>query len=204
MAEPSISPPPATNAWWPGKPVKLEAPGYHLRSLVKSDAGERLCAWFADAEVVRQMNSPPQTATPQAMGAHIEAFDNRAAFLIGIFDKAADDLHVGYYSIYCDLTNGNAETIVMVGDRAYWGKRVVTATRPAVIDFLFNRVGIEKVWGRPLARDFAGIHNYLELGFRCEGILRNQLRTPDGRRADQYFFGLDRRDWRARRKNAAA
>jgi RimJ/RimL family protein N-acetyltransferase len=188
-------------AWSPGQPAQFDTPAYRLRSLTKADATDRFRAWMEDAEVQRYLNSAPTTTTAQALGLHIEAFDNRTAFLIGIFDRAAD-LHVGFYSVYCDLLNGSAESLAVVGDRSYWGKKVVAATRPALLDFLFDRVGMEKVWGRPLARDFAGIHSFLQLGFRCEGILRSQLRAPDGSRSDQYFFGMLRREWRARRRGA--
>lgn len=183
--------------WSPGQPVALTTARFRLRSLTKDDATERFRSWFQDPEVQRHLNSTPMSSTQQSLGLHIEAFDNRATFLLGIFDG---DVHIGIYPTYCDPLNGSAETLVMIGDRSYWGKGVVLETRAALLDFLFDRVGMEKVWGRPLARDFAGIHNFLALGFRCEGILRNQLRSPTGLRIDQYFFGLDRRDWRARRR----
>ncbi len=195
---PSPTPP---TAWSPGQPARFETPGYLLRTLTRADANDRMRMWLADPEVVANLNGPPMSATQQAQALHVEAFDNRATFLFGIFDRATD-LHVGIYPTYCDMLNGSAETLVMIGDRSYWGRRVVLETRPALLDFLFDSVGMEKVWGRPLARDFAGIHNFLALGFRCEGILRNQLRSPSGMRLDQYFFGMDRRDWRARRRAA--
>lgn len=185
--------------WSPGQPAEFETKRFRLRTLTKADASERFCQWLEDAEVQASLNVPPMSSSQQSLALHIEAFDNRSTFLFGIFDR---DLHVGIYPTYCDLLNGSAETLVMVGDRSYWGQGVVLETRPALLDFLFDRVGMEKVWGRPLARDFAGIHNFLALGFRCEGILRNQLRSPSGMRIDQYFFGLDRRDWRARRRQA--
>lgn len=190
--------------WSPGQPVRLDTAPYVLRSLTKEDASERFCGWLADAEVQRFLNSPPVSANVQAVGLHISASDNRSSFLIGIFDPATADSMVGFHSVICDLTNGTAEVIPVVGDRAYWGKGVVSATLPPLLDFLFDRVGLEKVWSRPMARDFASVRNFLALGFRCEGVLRGQLRSIDGSRADQFFFGLPRKEWRGRRRGATS
>ena len=184
--------------WAPGLAVHLETERFRLRTLARADASQRFLDWSADVEIKRNLNLGPRRLTADELCRYIEDFDNQTRFLLGIFDKA-NDLHIGIYAVYFDPLHAAAETIVVIGDRDYWGKKVVIETRSALIEFLFERVGIEKVWGRPLARNFAAVYNYRALGFTCEGVLHKQLRAPDGTRVDQYFFGLLRDDWRARK-----
>ena len=59
---------------------------------------------------------------------------------------------------------------------------------------------MDKVLGRPLARNFSAIFNYKAQGFTMEGILRKQILERDGTRTDQIYFGLLRSDWLEQKK----
>ena len=93
-----------------------------------------------------------------------------------------------------------AQTNVVIGEKEFWGQSVVIETRAAIIDFLFDRMNMEKIWGRPIARNMPAIFNYKAQGFRTEGVLHKHLRDPSGKRIDQIMFGLLRDEWRARRR----
>ena len=189
--------------WQPGQKVQLETPNYRIRSLGIEDASERFIAWAADPDVKIQLNSRPREMTHQQLIDHLASFDDVSSFNLGIFSKATG-LIIGFNMVLYLKVHDSAEVTIVIGDRDYWGKKVVLEVRPAIIDFLFNEVGIVKVWGRPTTRNFAAVYNYRALGFTCEGILRQQLKTPDGGRTDQYIFGLLKDEWRARRAQKAA
>jgi RimJ/RimL family protein N-acetyltransferase len=93
---------------------------------------------------------------------------------------------------------------VLLGERDWWGRHVVVETRAAILDFLFERAGMEKVAGRPFTRNVAAVASYNAMGFRCEGILRSQMRCFDGSRLDQYFFAMLRDEWRDARRATGA
>ena len=189
-------------SWAPGTPVRLPTKRCVLRSLTRQDVGERYAGWLRDPEVLAMLNNRNLRMTEEQLIAYVERFDNRANFHLGI-EAAGGGPLIGFYSVYCDPPNGVAQTNVMVGDHDYWGKNVVLETRAVLLDFLFDVVGVEKVYGMPLARNVASVFNYRAQGFHCEGILRQQRRGPEGERLDQLFFGMLRSEWHEKRAKPA-
>ena len=86
----------------------------------------------------------------------------------------------------------------MIGDREYWGSQVVIETRAAILDFLFDDVGIVKVTGKPYSDNAAAIYNFKVQGFTAEGILKSQHISGD-RRVDGILFGMQKEEWITRR-----
>lgn len=189
--------------WKPGTPVRLETARYHLRSLSPDDVDDRYIGWLGDPEVMQTLNAPPRQLNRADIQRYVARFNNKTSFHIGVFDKASGR-KIGIYSIYVDLGNGLAETNVAIGERDFWGRKAVLETRAALLDFLFDVVGVFKVWGRPFARNFPAVFNYKAQGFALEGVLRQHRRSVDGGRLDQLMFGLLRDEWHARRSKGAA
>ncbi|MFO1235919.1 MAG: GNAT family protein [Alphaproteobacteria bacterium] len=184
------------------RPIRIETERWLLRTLVPADASERWCGWVADPEVMGPVNTPPRTMSRAELAAYIARFDQETRLLIGIFDRA-NGLHVGFYQIDVSPTHRTAAFNVIVGDKSYWGRKVVLETRAALLDHLF-RGGVEKATGAPLARNFPAVFNYKAQGWRLEGILKGQCRPMyNGPRLDQYQFGLLKDEWIAMRKKAA-
>ncbi len=149
------------------------------------------------------LNMPVRRSTRENLLKYIGGTDNARVYLIGIFAKAMG-LHVGFYQIDVTPMHRTAGFNVVIGDKQYWGKNAVNETRAALLTEFFERRGLEKAWGQPLARNFPMIFNYKQQGWRLEGILRGQcLSVVDGSRLDQYQFGMLRDEWRAR-QNAGA
>ncbi|HSE76617.1 MAG TPA: GNAT family N-acetyltransferase [Alphaproteobacteria bacterium] len=196
---PAAPPGAASPAWKPGTPLAIATPRYVLRSLRASDVDETFVGWAADPEVMVTLNLPPRQITREDLVKYVERFDNRARFGLGVFDKDSKKL-IGFYAVYCDMRNGLAQTNVCIGDRDYWGKKVVLETRGALIDFLFGVLKVNKIWGTPLARNFPSLFNYKAQGFTCEGVLRQHRRSFSGGWLDQYMFGLLRSEWLARKQ----
>ena len=90
---------------------------------------------------------------------------------------------------------------MVIGERDYWGQNVVIETRRVLLEFLFNTVGVHKVVGRPHGRNFSSIFNYKAMGFVCESVLREQMRSiQEGHdRLDQLTFGLLKAEWDTRK-----
>ena len=183
--------------WAPGIPVELETEHYRLRSLTPADSSDRYLDWTADPEVMLPLNRQPRRLEREELARYIASFDNRTRFQLGVFSKRSGE-HVGVFTVELELPNLLARTNVLIGERAHWGVGIILEARAAVLDFLFDTVGIEKVWGTPLARNFAAVYNYQAQGFRCEGILKAHIRAPNGERLDQYLFAILNEEWRSR------
>ena len=69
--------------------------------------------------------------------------------------------------------------------------------RGPVFDFIFNQLRVDKISGKPIARNAPSVFNYKAQGFKTEGLLRKEWRYEDGRRVDVAVFGLFKDEWEA-------
>jgi RimJ/RimL family protein N-acetyltransferase len=191
-------------AWTPGKPVELETENYILRSLTAADITEDYVAWWNDDEIMEGLARP---RAPMSKMQHqrrmTKQFDNRKSFHLGVYDKNMN-LLVGFIAIFINPFHRVASTNVVIGNRAYWGKNIVLETRGEVIRFIFEELRMDKISGKPMARNAASVFNYKAQGFVTEGILRKEWRFEDGRRMDVAVFGLMRGEWEARVREGKA
>ena len=181
----------------PGRPIDLETARFRLRSLKPVDASERWLGWVKDPEVVHPANAPVRHMTRQELAQYIGSHDNYTRYLIGVFDKASG-LHVGFFFVDVDRTHDTATFNVMIGEKSFWGKGVVNETRAALIDYFFDKLGMAKICGGPLSRNFPMVFNYKAQGWIYEGTLRGHFRSVvDGSRLDQLRFRFLPQEWRA-------
>ncbi len=183
------------------RPLKLETDRFLLRSLTPADASERWAGWLSDVDVMSPINTEPHKASREEMARYAQRFDQVSRLLIGIFERQTG-LHVGLYQIDLNPRHRTAKFNVIIGDKDFWGRKVVLETRAVLLDHLFKS-GTEKAIGSPLARNFPAVFNYKAQGWRLEGILKGQVRAKyGGARLGQYEFGLLRDEWIAIRKKA--
>jgi len=182
-----------------GIPVHLTTERFVLRSLTASDISDRWGGWSDDKDIVTPLNIARRRMTKDDLRRYVARFDNENNYLIGVFTKAMT-LHIGFFVIDVNRMHATASFNLVIGDKSYWGKGVVNEVRAALLDEFFERRGIEKAYGMPLARNFPAVFNYKAQGWRLEGVLRGQCKSiVDGSRLDQYHFGMLRDEWRARK-----
>jgi RimJ/RimL family protein N-acetyltransferase len=187
------------SSWLPGKPLYLETKRFYLRSLNRADATDRYLKWAADPEIMNPLNTPAKAVPREELIRYIEGFNNDSDFLLGIFDRESG-LYIGFFAVNVDKGNRAATTNVVVGDKAWWGKRVVLEARAAILDFLFDVLKVDKVNGIPFATNHPAVYNYKAQGFVLEGMMRQHRLAHDGKsRLDQCQFGLLRSDWQQHR-----
>jgi [ribosomal protein S5]-alanine N-acetyltransferase len=184
------------------RPVHLKTERFLLRNLSANDASERYLAWAADSDVMGPLNVKPIRMAREQLAAYISSFDGMTRFLIGIFSRA-ENIHIGFYMVEIDAIHDVASFNVVIGDKEYWGKKVVLETRPALLDHFFNERGMDKIIGLPLARNIPAIFNYRAEGWRLEGVFKAHRKSiMDGKRLDQLQFAMQKDEWRARRGTA--
>ena len=186
----------------PGRPIALHTERFILRTLTPADVSERWCGWAGDPDIMQPLNMPVRKSTREGLTKYVTQMNNDRNYLIGIFAKTMGQ-HIGFYQIDVNKLHRTAGFNVVIGDKQYWGKNAVNETRASVLTEFFERRGVEKAWGQPLARNFPMIFNYKQQGWKLEGILRGQcLSIVDGSRIDQYQFGMLREEWRVISKGA--
>jgi ribosomal-protein-alanine N-acetyltransferase len=163
-------------SWEPGALLELRTERFVLRTMTREDVTDTFIGWIADPAVMLGMNLPRRRLSRAQAVRWVLSHDNRSRFFVAIC-LAGDGTQIGFFTIDCNLQHRVAETSVVIGDRAWWGKNVVIETRSALLDFLFGSVGMHEVLGRPHGRNFSSIYNYQAMGFQCEGVLREQMRS---------------------------
>jgi len=171
-----------------------------LRTVTPVDAFDGWRGWFADAEVMEPLNLPTREMSTTELREFISSYDQERRLLLGIF-LINTQTQIGAYMIEMDHTHRVATLNLMVGDKGWWGRKVINETRAVLLDFLFDVVKVEKAVGMPVTRNFPAVFNYKAQGWRLEGTLRQHARSlhAPGARLDQYVFALSPEEWRALR-----
>jgi len=178
-----------------GEPIKLETERFQLRSLRPSDASERYLGWIADASVMNFLNMPARQLTMSELRAHISEFDNRSRALIGMFDRETG-IHFGLFLMDVMLQHRLAKLQYLIGAREFRGIGALRECMAGLVEHLFERRGIEKVAAQVAVDNAPSIAALEAVGFRREGEMKGEIRAfDDGRRIDQYFYGLLENEW---------
>jgi len=181
----------------PGPPVVFETERFVLRTLSRGEAARISHPWSDDPAVMENFELRVGGWTRRAWRRRTPRTNNRTRFAFGIIPRETGRI-IGFETV--NLTPSGVATLgVMIGDRDWWGRRVVVESRGAVLDFLFTKTACARAAGAVHARNLPSIANYLALGFQHEGTLRRQLLKSDGSRADSLVFGILRDEWLARR-----
>ena len=186
-------------SWASGQPVRLTTKRFVIRSMVPKDINATFLKWQSDRELRAGQNQKPGKVGRDEAFKILRRADNAAVFYLMIGASVAE-LPVGFFGITADMSDRYAETFVVIGNRDYWGKGTVLEARAALLDFLFDDLGMHKVLGRVHGRNLPSIFNYKAQGFTCEAVLREQLTSAtDGSRLDQLVFAILAEEWRAQR-----
>jgi len=172
----------------------LHAAGATLRELRPSDA-KSLRALLTTAEVTRFISPPPSTTEGFerfiAWTLHEQACGRYICF--GIVPPGCVDA-VGIIQVR-QLEPGfaTAEWGFAVG-REYWGTGLFHATALAVMQFVFDEVGVHRLEARAAVANGRGNAALKKLGARSEGLLRKSF-LRNGEYLDQVLWAIIADDW---------
>ncbi|MUK89497.1 GNAT family N-acetyltransferase [Ornithinibacillus sp. L9] len=91
--------------------------------------------------------------------------------------------------INLDLKNRNAECIIDIGEKDYWGKGYGTEALNILLDYAFLELNLHRVSLRVYSFNKAAVHVYHKLGFKEEGKSRQSLYRK-GRWHDVIYMGI--------------
>lgn len=99
---------------------------------------------------------------------------------------------IGLLSI--DRINKKAEYYVTIGERAYLGKGIAGRATRLLLEYAFDELSLNRVYLYTEVDNVAAIKLYERIGFRCEGLLKNDLFFK-GRYVDRYIYGITKKDF---------
>lgn len=180
------------------RPLRIETPRFRLRTMTRRQVARASFHWTTDEAVMHAIQTKAGGWLLRRWRRRFPRCDNRASFCFGIWTRS-DDQFVGYHII--QLQRGKVAFIgIVIGDTNWWGKGAAAETRSALVDYLFEAKGVDRVWGTPFARNFPSVYNYQRLNFTYEGTLRRHARSDFAQGADVLVFALLREEWLASRK----
>ena len=122
-----------------------------LRRFRAEDAQAMYDRWANDPEVTRFLTWPPHTSadgTKQLLALWEKDYEKQDHYQWAITVKAQDDLPIGSIAVvFHDDRCRKAEVGYCIG-RAWWHQGITSEALAAVIGFLFEEVGMERVEAR--------------------------------------------------------
>ena len=173
----------------------LTSPRVVLRWLEQSDV-PALVEIFSDRRVMRYWSSAPWA--DQAEGVEMvesirRCFAEGSLYQWGVALRS-DDTVIGTCTLaHVDARNRRAE-IGFALRRDHWGRGYMSEATHTLLQFAFEKLGLNRVEADVDPRNEASIRLLERLGFQREGYLRERW-LVDEEINDTVFYGLLRREW---------
>ena len=169
----------------------------YLRALERADA-QSILPWINDRRVISNLTifRPMNLAAEEAF---IDAVNRSETDIVfGMCDRATDSL-VGVAGLQrLDQKNRHAMFGIFIGDARNRGRGFGSEATSMVVNYAFDTLNLSRVWLHVFQNNKAGIRVYEKVGFKQEGLLReDDFRS--GRYQNTVVMGVLRRERRRRR-----
>ena len=157
-----------------------------LRPLEAGDL-RRCVKWFSDPEVIRFLGrSTPVTLAEEERWFH----DYQRRGEDQIFAIEVEGRHIGNLGLHrIDRIHRKAEVGIVIGEPEFWSKGIGTDAMRVALRYAFGPLEVNKVSLEVLEYNARAIHAYEKLGFRREGVHREDV-YKDGRFVDVVRMSL--------------
>lgn len=91
--------------------------------------------------------------------------------------------------INIDYKNRNAEFIIDIGDKNFWGKGYGTEAMKLILDYSFLEMNLHRISLRVFSFNNKAIKLYEKMGFKCEGRSRESI-FREGKWHDIIHMGI--------------
>ena len=136
--------------------------------------------------------------------AAIEARGNKSAYAFIVFDKLLD-AYVGCTRFYDIQLNFQTTQIGYTWySKKCWGTKLNENCKYLLLQFAFDQMGFERVEFRADNNNKRSIAAMQKIGCTIEGVLRNHLPMPNGKRRDSIVLSILKEEWNASLKQVLA
>ena len=169
----------------------------YLRPLTGEDAAA-FVPWVNDAEVTRTLAVGAAVMDRQAEQAWIEKMNASGSDVpFGIVVQKTDRLIGSIGLSQIDFRHRSASLGMVIGEKSMWGKGYGTEATRLKVRYAFEELHLNRVQLHVYAYNLRGIRVYEKVGFRREGVLR-QEHVYDGRFWDTVVMAILREAWEKR------
>ena len=133
----------------------------------------------------------------------IEAREHKTAYAFIVFDKLLNE-YVGCTRFYdMQLAFQTTQIGYTWFSKKCWGTKLNENCKYLLLEFAFDQMGFERVEFRA-DNNKRSIAAMQKIGCTIEGVLRNHLPMPNGKRRDSIVLSILKEDWNVSLKQALA
>jgi RimJ/RimL family protein N-acetyltransferase len=166
----------------------------YLRPLERADAAT-VMPWFNDPEVTRNLGRfrPMNLPAQEAFIDKIREWEHD--LVLAIVAREGDTLIgcTGLHNVNCQ--SRVAMLGICIGEKSEWNKGHGTEATALLCGWGFETLNLNRIWLTVNARNEGAIRCYEKVGFRREGLLRQEL-YREGRYWDAVFMAILREEWK--------
>jgi len=134
----------------------------------------------------------------------IDARENKTSYAFIVFDKLLNT-YVGCTRFYDIQLNFQTTQIGYTWySKKCWGTKLNENCKFLLLQLAFDQIGFERVEFRADNNNKRSIAAMQKIGCTVEGVLRNHLPMPNGKRRDSIVLSILKEDWNASLKQALA
>ncbi len=131
----------------------------------------------------------------------IEARNQKTAYPFIVFDQLSQT-YVGVTRFYdIQLAFGTTQLGYTWYSKKVWGTGLNQACKFLLLEFAFEKMGFERVEFRADNNNKRSIAAMQKIGCTVEGVLRNHLPMPNGKRRDSIVLSILKEEWETRVKS---
>ncbi|WP_096154171.1 GNAT family N-acetyltransferase [Bacillus sp. FJAT-45066] len=173
----------------------LNSKNLRLRKMDKEDI-EKYHLWRNDIDVMATTSLALDAYTFEETKEFVEkVILNSNSSKSYIIEMKEDNFIIGVTSlINIDTKNRNAECIIDIGEKEYWGKGYGTEALKILLDYAFLELNLHRVLLRVFSLNERAIHIYKKLGFVKEGVVRESL-YRNGKWHDIITMGILKKEY---------
>lgn len=173
----------------------LETPRLLLRPFRMEDAELMYQNWAKDPKVTRYLTWPAHSSldiTKAVLADWTQAYSQMDWYQWAIVDRALEQ-PVGSISVVSHNDKAELAHIGYCLGRRWWGQGIMTEALQAVMDFLFEEVGMNRLESRHDPRNPGSGKVMMKCGMKFEGLLRQSDWNNQGI-CDACWYGLIREE----------
>lgn len=147
-----------------------------------------MAQWSLDSHYLRLLEDDPvRPQTPD---------DVRGAGEFRLRTLSEDKL-IGFAAIFNVTRHGSAMLAIGIGEAAYRGQGYGSDALRLLLGYAFRELNLYRIGLNVFSYNEAAIRAYEHVGFVREGVRRGSI-LRDGRRYDEYQYGILASEWQAR------
>ena len=171
--------------------MKLLGKKIILRPIKLTDAS-RFVTWLSDAEVNKFTTRKSITLKDERKWIQRLVKIKKTEHHFAIDTK--EEIHIGSEGLFLDLADKTARFGIMIGDKDYWNRGCGTDAIETILNYAFNRLKLHKIYLSVFSYNERAIRVYKKLGFKVEGVRREDIFYKN-KRYDLIEMGILKREW---------